>query len=89
MKRDLGKRTYSEMYLITKENKNLLDKCIKGLNENLTSKDKIVVNKLDKQSQTSNQQTDPQQGRATSRFTRGTEGWVGTQFLPMPLCLQN
>ena len=44
MKRDLGKRTYSEMYLITKENKNLLDKCIKGLNENLTTKDKITVN---------------------------------------------
>ena len=58
MKRDLGKRTYSEMYLITKENKNLLDKCIKGLNENLTTKDKIVVNKLDKQTQTSNQQTE-------------------------------
>ena len=46
MKRDLGKRTYSEMYLITKENKNLLDKCIKGLNENLSTKDKIAVNKL-------------------------------------------
>ena len=27
----------------------MLDKCIKGLNEYLTTKDKIVVNKLDKQ----------------------------------------
>ena len=58
MKGDLGKRTYSEMYLITKENKNLLDKCIKGLNENPTTKDKIAVNKSDKQTQTSNQQTE-------------------------------
>ena len=36
----------------------MLEKCIKGLNENLTTKDKIAVNKLDKQPQTSNQQTE-------------------------------
>ena len=28
MKKDIGKRSYTEMYLIPKEDKNILDKCV-------------------------------------------------------------
>ena len=31
MKKDIGKRSYTEMYLITKEDKNILDKCVTHL----------------------------------------------------------
>ena len=33
MKKDIGSRTFVEMYLITKEDKNLFDKCVLHLNK--------------------------------------------------------
>ena len=34
MKKDIGKRTYKEMYLITKEERSILEKCTTNLNQN-------------------------------------------------------
>lgn len=34
MKKEIGKRSYTEMYLITKQDKNLLDKCVTSLGQN-------------------------------------------------------
>ena len=34
MKKEIGKRSYTEMYLITKQDKNLLDKCVTFLGQN-------------------------------------------------------
>ena len=38
MKKDIGKRSYVEMYLITKEDKNLFDKCVLHLNKKTDEK---------------------------------------------------
>ena len=55
MKRDLGSRTFTEMYLITKEDKNLLDKCITNLNQNSLEKSVSSPTKThEKETQTSN-----------------------------------
>ena len=34
MKKEIGNNTYTEMYLFTREDKNLLEKCINHLREN-------------------------------------------------------
>ena len=54
MKKEVGKRTYSEMYLITKENKDLLDKCDTHLNQKHLGKHDTQIKKYDKLTQTSN-----------------------------------
>ena len=38
MKTDVGSRSFVEMYLITKEDKNLFDKCVLHLNKKNTRK---------------------------------------------------
>ena len=50
MKKDIGKRTYKEMYLITKEERSILEKCTTNLDQNpktdLLSKMKNVEKQL-------------------------------------------
>ena len=45
MKKDIGKRSYVEMYLITKEDKNLFDKCVLHLNKKLMKNFNLILQK--------------------------------------------
>ena len=38
MKKDIGSRSFVEMYLITKEDKNLFDKCVNHMSQNARGK---------------------------------------------------
>ena len=50
MKTDVGSRSFVEMYLITKEDKNLFDKCVLHLNqkaqENVSTTNRMVKNTI-------------------------------------------
>ena len=46
MKKDIGKRSYVEMYLITKEDKNLFDKCVLHLNKKTDEKLQSDITKV-------------------------------------------
>ena len=38
MKKEIGKASYTEMYLITKQDRNLFDKCVTSLSQNKLEK---------------------------------------------------
>ena len=58
MKKDLGKRTFTEMYMITKEDKKILDKCLKNLNQDIKKELSTPIKIAEKEIQTDHSGTE-------------------------------
>ena len=58
MKKDIGKRTYKEMYLITKEERSILEKCATNLNQTIKPDLSFKTKNVEKTTQTDETNTE-------------------------------